>query len=90
MKLTLKVWRQKDAADKGRMVPYELDDVSPDMSFLEMLDVLKEKLILDGEALRDDEHFAYVAAWEYTGHAPVLHRENLEYENVTMVQRSYK
>jgi succinate dehydrogenase / fumarate reductase iron-sulfur subunit len=49
MKLTLKVWRQKDAADKGRMVPYELDDVSPDMSFLEMLDVLNEKLILDGE-----------------------------------------
>jgi succinate dehydrogenase / fumarate reductase flavoprotein subunit len=44
----------------------------------------------DGEALRDDEHFAYVAAWEYTGEAPVLHRENLEYENVTMVQRSYK
>jgi succinate dehydrogenase / fumarate reductase iron-sulfur subunit len=49
VKLTLKVWRQKDAADKGRMVPYELDDVSPDMSFLEMLDVLNEKLILDGE-----------------------------------------
>jgi succinate dehydrogenase / fumarate reductase, flavoprotein subunit len=46
----------------------------------------------DGEALRDDEHFAYVAAWEYTGagEAPVLHKENLEYENVKMVQRSYK
>jgi succinate dehydrogenase / fumarate reductase flavoprotein subunit len=46
----------------------------------------------DGEALRDDEHFAYVAAWEYTGtgEPPVLHKENLEYENVKMVQRSYK
>jgi succinate dehydrogenase / fumarate reductase, flavoprotein subunit len=44
----------------------------------------------EGEALRDDENFAYVAAWEYTGEAPVLHKENLEYENVTMVQRSYK
>jgi succinate dehydrogenase / fumarate reductase flavoprotein subunit len=44
----------------------------------------------DGEALRDDENFAYVAAWEYTGQAPVLHKENLEYENVKMVQRSYK
>jgi succinate dehydrogenase / fumarate reductase, flavoprotein subunit len=44
----------------------------------------------DGEALRDDEHFAYVAAWEYTGAAPVLHKEHLEYENVKMVQRSYK
>ena len=30
----------------------------------------------DGEALRDDEHFAYVAAWEYTGGVPVLHRED--------------
>jgi succinate dehydrogenase / fumarate reductase, flavoprotein subunit len=44
----------------------------------------------DGEALRDDEHFAYVAAWEHTGAAPVLHKEHLEYENVKMVQRSYK
>jgi succinate dehydrogenase / fumarate reductase, flavoprotein subunit len=45
----------------------------------------------DGEALRDDENFAYVAAWEYTGgEAPVLHKEHLEYENVKMVQRSYK
>jgi succinate dehydrogenase / fumarate reductase, flavoprotein subunit len=44
----------------------------------------------DGEALRDDEHFAYVAAWEYTGQNPVLHKEHLEYENVKMVQRSYR
>jgi succinate dehydrogenase / fumarate reductase iron-sulfur subunit len=49
MKLTLRIWRQKDAADKGRMVPYELDGISPDMSFLEMLDVLNERLILEGE-----------------------------------------
>jgi succinate dehydrogenase / fumarate reductase flavoprotein subunit len=46
----------------------------------------------EGEALRDDDNFAYVAAWEYTGtgEPPVLHKENLEYENVKMVQRSYK
>jgi succinate dehydrogenase / fumarate reductase flavoprotein subunit len=46
----------------------------------------------DGEALRDDEHFAYVAAWEFTGagNKPVLHREALEYEHVHMTQRSYK
>jgi succinate dehydrogenase / fumarate reductase flavoprotein subunit len=44
----------------------------------------------DGEALRDDEHFTYVAAWEHTGEAPVLHKEALEYENVKLVQRSYK
>ena len=46
----------------------------------------------DGEALRDDENFAYVAAWEYTGdHAnPTLHKEPLEFENVHLAQRSYK
>src|SRR5690606_9972020 len=49
MKLTLRIWRQKGPEDEGRMVEYQLDDVSPDMSFLEMLDVLNEKLILKGE-----------------------------------------
>jgi succinate dehydrogenase / fumarate reductase iron-sulfur subunit len=49
MKLTLRIWRQNGPGDKGRMVPYSLDDVSPDMSFLEMLDVLNERLILEGE-----------------------------------------
>jgi succinate dehydrogenase / fumarate reductase iron-sulfur subunit len=49
MKLTLRIWRQKNANDSGRLVTYQLDDVSPDMSFLEMLDVLNEKLIARGE-----------------------------------------
>jgi succinate dehydrogenase / fumarate reductase, flavoprotein subunit len=46
----------------------------------------------EGEALRDDDNFAYVAAWEWTpdGQPPVLHRENLEYEYVHLAQRSYK
>jgi succinate dehydrogenase / fumarate reductase flavoprotein subunit len=46
----------------------------------------------EGEALRDDENFAYVAAWEWTpeGAPPVLHREALEYEYVHLAQRSYK
>ena len=46
----------------------------------------------DGEALRDDEHFAYVAAWEYAGprSSPVLHTESLLFENVALSQRSYK
>jgi succinate dehydrogenase / fumarate reductase, flavoprotein subunit len=46
----------------------------------------------DGEALRDDEHFAYVAAWEYEGpdRAPELHKEPLEFEYVHLAQRSYK
>jgi succinate dehydrogenase / fumarate reductase flavoprotein subunit len=46
----------------------------------------------EGEALRDDENFSYVAAWEYTGQgqAPVLHKEDLTFEYVTPSQRSYK
>jgi succinate dehydrogenase / fumarate reductase flavoprotein subunit len=46
----------------------------------------------DGEALRDDKHFAYVGAWEYTGDLanPELHKEQLEFENVHLAQRSYK
>lgn len=49
MKLKLKIWRQSSRGDKGKIVDYELDDVSPDMSFLEMLDVLNNKLISKGE-----------------------------------------
>jgi succinate dehydrogenase / fumarate reductase flavoprotein subunit len=46
----------------------------------------------EGEARRDDEHFAYVGAWEYKGlgQAPVLHKEPLVYEEVHMSTRSYK
>jgi len=46
----------------------------------------------DGEAQRDDEHFAFVSAWEYQGPGkpPVLHKEPLVYEEVHMSQRSYK
>jgi succinate dehydrogenase / fumarate reductase flavoprotein subunit len=46
----------------------------------------------DGEAKRDDEHFAFVAAWEHRGEGrvPELHREDLQFENVQLTQRSYK
>ena len=46
----------------------------------------------DGEALRDDENYAYVAAWEYGGEdaPPKLHRETLNFEYVKLTQRSYK
>ncbi|WP_328309083.1 succinate dehydrogenase/fumarate reductase iron-sulfur subunit [Actinomycetospora sp. NBC_00405] len=47
MKLTLRIWRQASPEAKGKMQKYTLDDVEPDMSFLEMLDVLNEKLVLD-------------------------------------------
>ncbi len=49
MNITLRVWRQKGRDDQGRLVDYKLTDVSPDMSFLEMLDVLNEKLTLENE-----------------------------------------
>jgi len=49
MKLTLKIWRQKNAQDKGRMVTYPIDGIDGDMSFLEMLDVLNNDLISRGE-----------------------------------------
>lgn len=44
----------------------------------------------EGEALRDDENYAYVAAWEYTGTDWQLHKEDLKYENIKIAQRSYK
>ncbi|HCT77385.1 MAG TPA: succinate dehydrogenase/fumarate reductase iron-sulfur subunit [Micromonosporaceae bacterium] len=49
MRLNLRIWRQASSKDKGRMVTYRLDDISPDMSFLEMLDVLNERLTAQGE-----------------------------------------
>jgi succinate dehydrogenase / fumarate reductase iron-sulfur subunit len=49
MKITLKIWRQKNKGTKGSFKEYKLDHVSPDMSFLEMLDVLNTDLILKGE-----------------------------------------
>ena len=48
MNLTLKVWRQKHAASPGRFETYQATDVIPDMSFLEMLDVVNERLIAEG------------------------------------------
>ncbi|HLP18453.1 MAG TPA: succinate dehydrogenase/fumarate reductase iron-sulfur subunit [Bacteroidota bacterium] len=49
MKLNLQVWRQKNPSTKGRLVPYLVTDASPDMSFLEMLDVLNIELVKKGE-----------------------------------------
>jgi len=48
MNLTLKVWRQKNASDKGRLETYTAKDISEHMSFLEMLDVVNEELIVSG------------------------------------------
>ena len=86
----------------------ELDKASRVADFLELgelmaLDALnrnescgghfrEESQTDEGEAQRDDENFAYVAAWEYTGtpSEAILHKEMLEFENIKLVQRSYK
>lgn len=49
MKFTLKIWRQKNAKAKGRFETYVVDGVSPDTSFLEMLDILNENLVREGK-----------------------------------------
>jgi succinate dehydrogenase / fumarate reductase iron-sulfur subunit len=49
MNLTLKIWRQKSAKAAGKLTTYQVSDISPDMSFLEMFDVLNEQLITKGE-----------------------------------------
>ena len=48
MRLKLKIWRQKNSEDSGKMVSYNIDNISPDMSFLEMMDVLNEQLTSGG------------------------------------------
>ena len=48
MDLTLKIWRQANADAKGKIETYQMSEVSPDMSFLEMMDVLNEELIEKG------------------------------------------
>src|SRR4051794_12523066 len=49
MRLKLRIWRQKNRETAGGMVRYEVDEITPDMSFLEMLDTLNEKLTVQGE-----------------------------------------
>ena len=48
MNFKLKIWRQRDAKSRGKLVDYEVRDISPDTSFLEMLDILNENLIRSG------------------------------------------
>jgi succinate dehydrogenase iron-sulfur subunit len=56
MNLTLKIWRQQDAKSAGKFVTYHVQNVTPDMSFLEMLDLLNEDLQTKGEAPVVFEH----------------------------------
>ena len=49
MNLILQIWRQENAQTKGKIVEYPIQDISPDMSFLEMLDILNRQLITNGD-----------------------------------------
>jgi succinate dehydrogenase / fumarate reductase iron-sulfur subunit len=56
LNLTLKVWRQKNANSKGKIETYQLSEVSPDSSFLEMLDILNDELIQKGDSPIEFDH----------------------------------
>lgn len=56
MSLNLKIWRQKNPTVEGKLVDYRVENVSPDMSFLEMIDVLNEELVRKGEDVIAFDH----------------------------------
>jgi hypothetical protein len=64
MKVNLKVWRQKNTADSGHFEEYSVE-TNPDMSFLEMFDVLNENLITDGNVQHGNQR---QATWTQRGH----------------------
>ena len=103
--LRAEFWRRVLVPGSGAELNQELEKANRVADFLEfaelmLLDALvreescgghfrEEHQSADGEAQRDDERFSHVAAWEYTGAAPVLHREALEFGYVHPTHRSY-
>jgi succinate dehydrogenase / fumarate reductase flavoprotein subunit len=101
-------WKDVRVSDEGESFNPSLERAGRVADFLEFAELLvqdalhrdescgahfrEEHETEDGEALRDDARFAYVAAWEFAGagRASVLHKEPLEFETVHLTQRSYK
>ncbi len=101
-------WKEVRVPGSGADLNQELEKAGRVADFLEMGELLAYDALMrdescgahfreehqtpDGEALRNDEKYAYVAAWEYKGEgkSPELHKEPLEFENVHLAQRSYK
>lgn len=101
-------WRDLKVPGDVNQINHELEKAGRIADFLELAELLlldalerkescgahfrEEYQTPDGEALRNDEKFAYVAAWEYSGEGepPMLHREELKFEEVEMKVRSYK
>ena len=106
--LRAQFWRDVKVVNKAADLNQELERAGRVADFLELgelmcIDALHrnescgghfraESQTPEGEALRHDGEFAYVAAWEFTGagEPPVLHKEDLVYENIEMKQRDYK
>lgn len=102
--LRAEFWRDVRIPGGAADLNQELEKANRVADFLELAELLlidalareescgghfrEEHQTADGEALRDDERFSYVAAWEY-GEKPVLHREDLTFEHVHPTQRSY-
>jgi succinate dehydrogenase / fumarate reductase flavoprotein subunit len=101
-------WRRVKVPGTGEQLNQNLEKAGRVADFLEFGELLvrdalareescgghfrEEYQTPDGEALRDDEHFAHVAAWEYQGEGktPLRHQEPLTFENVKLATRSYK
>jgi succinate dehydrogenase / fumarate reductase flavoprotein subunit len=101
-------WRDVNVPGSGAELNQALEHAGRVADFLELAELMcvdalhreescgghfrEEQQTPDGEALRDDEHFAYVAAWEYRGdrREPALSKERLVFENVELTTRSYK
>jgi succinate dehydrogenase / fumarate reductase flavoprotein subunit len=101
-------WQNVKVPGQGNDLNQELEKAGRVADFLELAELLcidalnrtescgghfrEESQTEDGEALRDDEHFAYVAAWQYSGATdkPILNKEPLSFEYVKLSQRSYK
>jgi len=101
-------WKNVNVLGEGADLNVSLEKAGRVADFMELAELLcidalerdescgahfrEEHQTPDGEALRDDEKFCYVAAWEWAGEgkAPVLHKEPLTFENVHLTQRSYK
>ena len=100
-------WRGVRVPGEGKFLNQALEYAGRVADFLEFAELMcrdaahreescgghfrEEHQTAEGEALRNDEEFSYVAAWEYRGGAaPGLHKESLEFENVALATRSYK
>jgi succinate dehydrogenase / fumarate reductase flavoprotein subunit len=101
-------WENVNVTGSGEDLNHELEKAGRVADFLEFAELLAQDALhreescgghfrvehqtADGEAKRDDDRFAYVAAWEHRGadKAPVLHKEPLVFENVELAVRSYK